>query len=327
MSTAIAINQQQITLKTYEGKAVVTFGDIDAVHGRPEGTARKRFNDNKKRFVKGEDYFVRKADEAKKEYGITAPNGLVLITESGYLMLCKSFTDDLSWEVQRQLVNAYFHCKELRENEPYIYFPKTYRGGPVLTTRDVEYYTGLQRYKLDPFFENKAKKNFHYYEVKDNDLADFKKENPRYNETNANVNKLFLLNMAGFILLKKYFKLKCLLPDCFLSASETLPIPAKETRPTPAPVKPSYMQDAIRPAPKPRPMAQDIPHSADAARMVQEAKNYVVTVQTMLDRFIMYRSKEDHAGYCQTLSLMGMFLDSKIRELQNLQYPETEMPL
>lgn len=68
------------------------------VHDRPDGTARKRFSDNRKRFIEGEDYFVRKTDEAKKEFGFTAPNGLVLITESGYLMLAKSFTDDLAWK-------------------------------------------------------------------------------------------------------------------------------------------------------------------------------------------------------------------------------------
>jgi len=34
------------------------------------------------------------------------------VFESGYLMLVKSFTDDLAWKVQRQLVNAYFRTKE-----------------------------------------------------------------------------------------------------------------------------------------------------------------------------------------------------------------------
>lgn len=40
--------------------------------------------------------------------GFTAPNGLTLVTESGYLLLVKSFTDDLAWQIQKQLVNAYF---------------------------------------------------------------------------------------------------------------------------------------------------------------------------------------------------------------------------
>jgi hypothetical protein len=36
------------------------------------------------------------------------PKGIILLTESGYLLLVKSFTDDLAWSVQRQLVNGYF---------------------------------------------------------------------------------------------------------------------------------------------------------------------------------------------------------------------------
>lgn len=108
MNELIKIGNQQIFTKEYNGQRVVTFKDIDTVHERPDGTARKRFNDNKKRFIEGEDYFVRNSDEAKNEYGIVAPNGLVIITEQGYLMLAKSLTDDLAWKVQRDLVNTYF---------------------------------------------------------------------------------------------------------------------------------------------------------------------------------------------------------------------------
>lgn len=56
---------------------------------------------NKDRFIAAEDYFRRNSSEASNEFGITAPNGLYLLTESGYLMLVKSFTDDLAWKVQR----------------------------------------------------------------------------------------------------------------------------------------------------------------------------------------------------------------------------------
>lgn len=44
--------------------------------------------------------------------GFTAPNGLTLITEQGYTMLVKPFTDDLAWQVQRQVVTGYFRAKE-----------------------------------------------------------------------------------------------------------------------------------------------------------------------------------------------------------------------
>nr|DAP18583.1 MAG TPA: hypothetical protein [Caudoviricetes sp.] len=113
MGDLVHIENIDISIKEYNGHRVVTFKDVDLVHNRPEGTARKRFNDNKKHFIEGEDFFVRKTDEAAKDYGIVAPNGLVLLTEQGYLMLVKSFTDDLAWKVQRQLVNSYFRVRHI----------------------------------------------------------------------------------------------------------------------------------------------------------------------------------------------------------------------
>ena len=105
----VEINSKEVVVKEFRGQRVITFKDIDRVHERPSGTTRKRFNDNKKHFILGEDYFVRNSDEAKEEFGVTAPNGMYLITEQGYLMLVKSFTDDLAWAVQRQLVKNYFN--------------------------------------------------------------------------------------------------------------------------------------------------------------------------------------------------------------------------
>ena len=51
------------------------------------------------------------AEMSKKrtlENDIISNRGTTLMTEQGYLMLVKSFTDDLAWKVQRQLVNNYF---------------------------------------------------------------------------------------------------------------------------------------------------------------------------------------------------------------------------
>lgn len=123
MDNLVHIGNADISIKEYKGERVVTFKDIDMVHERPDGTARKRFNDNKKDFILGEDYFVRNSDEAKGEFGVTAPKGMYLFTEQGYLMLVKSFTDDLAWEVQKKLVSSYFnvyfrmrleHCSRVR---------------------------------------------------------------------------------------------------------------------------------------------------------------------------------------------------------------------
>jgi hypothetical protein len=113
----IVINNQNVLVKEYEGKRVVTFKDIDMVHGRPEGTAGRNFRSNRKHFIEGEDFFNIKPDEIRR-VGITSPNGGIVVTESGYLMLAKSLTDDLSWDVQRQLVNGYFKAKESSQLSP-----------------------------------------------------------------------------------------------------------------------------------------------------------------------------------------------------------------
>lgn len=122
----ITIENTEMQIKEYNRERVVTFKDIDAVHQRPAGTAKRNFNKNKKHFIEGEDYIKVCADEIRTnkimDISSKARNDVVMMTESGYLLLVKSFTDDLSWKVQRQLVNAYFKVREVQK-EPYYKEP------------------------------------------------------------------------------------------------------------------------------------------------------------------------------------------------------------
>lgn len=118
MNEVVTINGNDLTVKMWNGQRVVTLADVDRVHSRPDGTARKRFNDNKKHLIENEDYFKIKKSlmSENRTLGIEVPNrGLTVLTESGYLLLVKSFTDDLAWNVQRQLVNSYFKFREVME--------------------------------------------------------------------------------------------------------------------------------------------------------------------------------------------------------------------
>ena len=118
MNNLVLINNQELQVKEFNNQRVVTFKEIDQVHERTEGTAKRNFSENRKHFIENEDFFFVKASDFEK-YGnrtLEIPNrGLTLITETGYLMLVKSFTDDLAWKVQRQLVNSYFRVKEERK--------------------------------------------------------------------------------------------------------------------------------------------------------------------------------------------------------------------
>lgn len=120
----VQINSTDLSVKEFKGQRVVTFKDIDMLHERVEGTANKRFIDNKKHFILDEDYFEITGETLREfkrlpNFGIgEKASKLTLITESGYLMLVKSLQDDLAWKVQRELVNNYFRVKENVQAKP-----------------------------------------------------------------------------------------------------------------------------------------------------------------------------------------------------------------
>lgn len=101
----------EINIVSYKSENVLTLAMIDKTHNRNDGTASDRFRENRQRFTEGKHYHMVSYAEAEalKPYGVDVPpRGLTLITKRGYLLLVKSFTDDLAWEVQEQLVDHYF---------------------------------------------------------------------------------------------------------------------------------------------------------------------------------------------------------------------------
>jgi hypothetical protein len=128
MRDVISAQNTTMPLVEYQGRRVVTFSMVDDVHQRPKDTAKKTFQRNRTRFIDGEDFFIVGASEVEwggagyLDRGIKRPGKkmnspirgrITLITESGYLLLTKPFNDDLAWQVQRQLVKAYFRCPEV----------------------------------------------------------------------------------------------------------------------------------------------------------------------------------------------------------------------
>ena len=97
----------------------MTAWDIAKVHEREVNDVTKNFNNNRSKFILGEDYFlINRTEISERKISIQEfiPNNvkeIPLFTESGYLMLVKTFTDDLSWKVQRELVKGYFIAKEV----------------------------------------------------------------------------------------------------------------------------------------------------------------------------------------------------------------------
>ncbi len=117
MSDVMTVENTEMQIREYNGQRVVTFKDIDRVHQRKSGTAKASFRRNKKYFQDGLDYIVLTKDNVNgtlSTIGKIPPRGITLLTETGYLMIVKTFTDNLSWSVQRQLVNNYFEKRVMQ---------------------------------------------------------------------------------------------------------------------------------------------------------------------------------------------------------------------
>lgn len=178
----LTIGNVNVVIKEYQGQRVVTLKDIDAVHQRPDGTARRNFNTNKQHFIEGVDYFKIQPNEIRT-VGIASPNGGTVVTESGYLMLVKSFTDDLSWDVQRELVNTYFRVKEFSVPKApslsYTYIEKTFHGRPVLTASDVSNIYGINLATLYNYIKSTLIPDRDYSLLTGDELKEYNKENPQ----------------------------------------------------------------------------------------------------------------------------------------------------
>jgi len=57
-------------------------------------------------FIEGEDYFEIESDEIRRLEIATSNRGMTLLTESGYLLICKSLNDDRVWEVKTEIPKA-----------------------------------------------------------------------------------------------------------------------------------------------------------------------------------------------------------------------------
>ena len=108
--TSVMVGDNTVSRLIYKHSPVLTFDMIDKVHQRVSGTAGRNFRRNRKRFIQDEDFFlINQATDEIRRLGINvSPRGSYLLTQMGYLMLVKSFTDELAWKIQREIVKNYF---------------------------------------------------------------------------------------------------------------------------------------------------------------------------------------------------------------------------
>ena len=123
----VVVGDHELKIREFNGVRVIPMEAIDTLH-KKKGATKKRLSENDRYFVENEDYYV---FEGKKGYEAlcslnwdetsqlkyTPRFKKYYFTESGYLMIVKSFHDELAWSIQRQLVNSYFRTKEVVSSE------------------------------------------------------------------------------------------------------------------------------------------------------------------------------------------------------------------
>lgn len=119
---SIQVNEQHLNIKEHDGQRVVTMWDIAKLHGTNVRNIRMNFKNNQKHLVEGEDYFLldKVSDFAVNliynndvsKQAINRVKDIPAFTEAGYLLMTKPMTGEISWKVQRQLINCYFKVKE-----------------------------------------------------------------------------------------------------------------------------------------------------------------------------------------------------------------------
>lgn len=129
MHEYIKINDYDLAIKEYQGKRIITVYDIANLHAKPVKKVNEVFKNNQQHFILNEDYYIiDKQSKAlttdfKNLFTSNRQQEAYLFTESGYLMLAKPFKDDVSWKVQRSLVNTYFKMKQLTEQNNNLIIP------------------------------------------------------------------------------------------------------------------------------------------------------------------------------------------------------------
>lgn len=112
-----ALRPQRFLLNRERWIAVVTFAMIDDIHQRVDGTAKRNFNENRARFVNGEDFIELTSDEIRtmSRDGVFAQRSArgMLLTRRGYLKLVKPMTDDRAWQVQGEMIDRYFLVEKI----------------------------------------------------------------------------------------------------------------------------------------------------------------------------------------------------------------------
>ncbi len=308
----VSINDHNIKIKEFKGQRVVTFHEIDEVHGRPNGTAGRAFRENRKYFKDGIDFFAVTPPEFQldeiRRFGISSPRGGYIITESGYFMLCKSFGDQLAWDVHRQLVNSYFKAQEQKQPVPLTRAPLTriFRNRQVMTLLDIYDRYGVSKAKAWYCFQDadQFKRGKDYAVLRKFELADFKAQNP---DIPPRINSLTIVSTSGVEKL-----CRCVGVKCKLDKLPALPEAIDDNTPIPYQVTQTVKTMARN--------CCDIPVNPEIQSAIKAVRKSISALECSLDMYSRYRDPDKATQYQDLLSDIGCEVAAKTYTLSQIPF-------
>ena len=118
------------------------------VHRKPEGTAKRYFDQNKQRFIPRVDFYRISANEYRSQFDTAHPKqtskSVAFITVSGYTLITKQYTTDRDNHVMRDMLMDYFEVTEGYSEEPEIQTACISIGGVDCYEKDGTVYLKLE---------------------------------------------------------------------------------------------------------------------------------------------------------------------------------------
>ena len=125
LSVGNIVNVGDMKFHSIEGgfgkdKKAMLVKEIAEIHGRELFKVNQLINDNRKRFIDGQDIMDIRANTFEvlgQKLGFTKQSfnqskNVYILSERGYAKLLKIMDDDLAWEKYDQLVDGYFQMRK-----------------------------------------------------------------------------------------------------------------------------------------------------------------------------------------------------------------------
>ncbi len=186
-------------------------------------TYRKYLVEGQNAKLRSDDFFLESS--YKSGTGKTYKN--YQITKKGCELIAHKMTGEKGTIFSAAYINRFHEMEaalrrpqQLSIDDTYEYFDKYWRGKPIMSVRDIEYFTTISRYTIS--YQLRYNKVFvkgaDFKLLQDHELQEFKRENPKISRL---ASSFIVITKSGFVKLMRVFGIKVETPQHFMIEKES----------------------------------------------------------------------------------------------------------